>query len=671
MMKKNVPGKKMKAKPVTSKSVHQQHDEHEHHHRELFIIRQDGAVEEVDFHEATDDRMKPYKIIFQPLGRRGEIIADETLLDCARRLGVGINNVCGGNGTCLACRLQVVEGKVTAPTRAEEKAFTPAELSRGWRLACRARLESDGRIFVPAESMTTAQRLQVEGLEVTVTANPPVQAYHLQLPPPTLQDLRADSERMLAALKEKYGVVCRRVDFGLLQEMSPCFRRLDWNFQVIVRGDEIIAVRPPRKAVLGLAVDIGTTKIAAYLLDLTSGKTLLSKGLMNPQISYGEDVISRITLAMKSPAEATRLQRVLVEAVNHLGSEMCGQIGAESGDITETVIVGNTAIHHLFLKLPVAQLVAAPFLPAVASSYEVKARELGLKFAPGSYVYSLPNIAGFVGADHVAALLATRPWENDGTTLLIDIGTNTEISLTHNKKTIAVSCASGPAFEGGHITHGMRAANGAVEKVRIEGKKILLQTIGNQPPVGICGSGILDALAQMYLAGIIDQSGKMQSSHPAVRNGAKQREFVLSPKQDETPDVVITQQDIRELQLAKAAVRVGIQSLLNACKITERSVSRVIIAGAFGSYIDVGSAIVAGMLPDIPLAKYRQVGNAAGTGARLALISSVQRTIAENIAGKVNYLELAGAPGFMNLFVRAGALGKYKLNDATMKTKKG
>jgi len=613
--------------------------------------------------------MAKYKITFQPLGRRGEITADETLLDCARRLGVGINNVCGGNGTCLACRLQVVEGKVTAPTRVEAKAFSPAELSRGWRLACRTRLESDGRIFIPAESMTTSQRLQVEGLEVPVTANPPVQAYHLQLSPPTLHDLRADSERVIAALKEKYGVVSRRVDFGLLQELSPSLRRLDWNFQVVVRGEEIIAVRPPRKAVLGLAVDIGTTKVAAYLLDLTSGKTLLSKGLMNPQIVYGEDVISRITLAMKIPAEAARLQRVLVEAVNHLGSEMCGQIGAESGDITETVIVGNTAIHHLFLKLPVAQLVAAPFLPVVASSYEVKARELGLKFAPGSYVYLLPNIAGFVGADHVAALLATRPWENEGTTLLIDIGTNTEISLTYKKKTTAVSCASGPAFEGGHITHGMRAGNGAIEKVRIQGAQIFNQTIGRQPPAGICGSGILDALAEMYRSGIIDQGGKMNPDHTAVRQGAKHREIVLSPKQGDAPEIVITQQDVRELQLAKAAIRVGIQALLNAYKITEKSISRVIIAGAFGSYIDVASAITVGMLPDIPLAKYQQVGNAAGTGARLALISAAQRSIAENIAGKIDYLELAGAPGFMSLFVRAGALGKYKLNDTTAKTK--
>jgi len=605
--------------------------------------------------------MAKYIIDFQPIGRRGDCSDTETVLDCARSLGIGINSVCGGSGTCFACKVQIITGSVSEPVPAELEAFSQEELEMGWRLACQVHITGDCRVFVPPESMTTSQRLQVEGLEVPVTANPPVYSYHLHLLPPSIQDLQADRERVFTGLKTKYDININHLDFNLLRHFSSMVRELNWNFQVSVRGDELIAIYKPRKITLGLALDIGTTKIAAYLLDMTSGKTLFTQGVMNPQISYGEDVISRITQAMKSEADSEKMQSVLTTGINDLVREMCQKIGGDVSDIVEAVVVGNTAIHHLFLKLPVKQLVMAPFIPVISSSLEVKARELKLNFAPGAYVYLLPNIAGFVGADHVSALLATRPWELTGTSLLIDIGTNTEISITHKKKTTAVSCASGPAFEGGHITNGMRASNGAIEKVRIEGVKISLQTIGNAAPVGICGSGILDAMAQLFLGGIIDKGGKMQPDHPAVRQGKKQREFVLSPGRGETPEIVITQQDIRELQLAKAAIRTGIQALLNANKCTEDDIDRVIVAGAFGSYIDISSAITIGMFPDIPLAKYQQVGNAAGTGARMALISMSQRKIAENIGKKVNYLELAGSPDFMATFVKAGFLGKYRL----------
>jgi uncharacterized 2Fe-2S/4Fe-4S cluster protein (DUF4445 family) len=332
-------------------------------------------------------------------------------------------------------------------------------------------------------------------------------------------------------------------------------------------------------------------------------------------------------------------------------------------EITDAVVVGNTAMHHLFLNLPLAQLAHAPFVPAVSQAVDIKARDLGLQLAPGAYTHLLPNIAGFVGADHVAMLLATEVWPAEGVLLAIDIGTNTEVSLIDGDQITSASCASGPAFEGGHIKDGMRAARGAIERLRITGDDIQYQTIEGAPPAGICGSGILDALAQLYLADIIKESGRMTDNHPRLRHHRKQREFILVDKETRggKPAIVITQQDVRELQLAKAAIRTGIQVLLEANQRTEEDISQVIIAGAFGSYIDVASAIAIGMLPTLPLNRFRQVGNAAGKGAKLALISRHKRAEAQTLASRVNYIELANAPYFMPTFVQSGYLGKYRM----------
>ncbi|MDD4859161.1 MAG: ASKHA domain-containing protein, partial [Dehalococcoidales bacterium] len=276
------------------------------------------------------------------------------------------------------------------------------------------------------------------------------------------------------------------------------------------------------------------------------------------------------------------------------------------------------------------------------------------------YVHLLPNIAGFVGADHVADLLATGIWETKETVLLVDIGTNTEISLIRNGRITAASCASGPAFEGGHIKHGMRAASGAIEKIRISGDTVCCQTIDNAPPAGICGSGILDAMAQLYISGVIDKGGKINGNHPRIRQNEGQKEFVLVDRQGERSEIVVTQHDIRELQMAKAAIRAGIEALMNVNHCVAQDLQQVIIAGAFGNYIDVASAIAVGMLPALPLDRFRQVGNAAGTGARLALISSSQRTLAQKIARKVKYLELARTPDFMEILIGASLLGEYQ-----------
>lgn len=598
------------------------------------------------------------------MGRRGECTPGQPILDCARKLGVGIASVCGGQGTCRSCKVQVLTGAISEPTSSELDILSPEELEAGWRLACQAYPLSDCRLHIPAESLTAPQRLQVEWLEVRTRPEPAVKGYHVKLQPPSLSDLTADADRLLQALNRQHKLHCQRVDIELLRRLSPQLRSWNWECQAIVRGDEVTASSSGASTQLGLAVDLGTTKIAAYLVDLQEGRTLVAKGIMNPQISYGEDVISRIQAAVSSVEAAEKLQNVVVEALNQLTQDLCAQVSTDQKEIVDMVVVGNTAMHHLFLRLPVEQLAHSPFVPAVSQAVDVKARELGLHIAPCAHVHLLPNIAGFVGADHVAMLMATQElWAKKGAVVALDIGTNTEVSLIKNGTITSVSCASGPAFEGGHIKGGMRAAAGAIERVRIDNENVQFQTIDGARPIGICGSGILDAMAQLYLAGIIDGSGRMRDGHPRLRRQNNNREFVLveEDKEDKRSAVVITQQDIRELQLAKAAIRTGIQVLLEANACFEEDIVKVVIAGAFGTYIDISSAITIGMLPSLPLEHFQQVGNAAGMGAKLALISLSKRAEAQRLAQKVRYLELASAPGFNQTFIQASYLGRYRM----------
>jgi uncharacterized 2Fe-2S/4Fe-4S cluster protein (DUF4445 family) len=588
-----------------------------------------------------------FNIDFEPVGRRGRFGSEQSLLDCARELSVDLVSICGGIGDCARCKVQVVSGQVSGITPEEEASLSAEELEQGYRLACMTYPQSDVKLHVPPESLTAPQRTQVEGLEVDVEPDPPVRTLDARLSPPTLESHLADDASLWAALDLPAGVI----DFHVQQLLSRQLRDLNWEVRVALRGNEVVAVAAPGTRWLGLAVDIGTTKIAGYLLDMESGKTLASKGLMNPQISYGEDVISRIVASTKSEENAVKLQALLTDAVSHLASELCAEVGTRPEDIVEAVVVGNTAIHHLFLRLPVKQLGLAPYVPSIRSVVDIKAREIGLKFSSGAYVHLLPNIAGYVGADHVAMLLATRIAETDRTTLAIDIGTNTEICLNHRGRMTSVSCASGPAFEGAHIKFGMRAAPGAIEHVRLEKGRLEVQTIGGESPVGICGSGLLDVVAQLRLNGVLDKKGKM-GAHPQVRDHGGVTEFVLAERAGQE-NITISQKDVRELQLAKAAIRSGIQVLVEAEGISENDIGQVIIAGAFGTFIDVRSAITIGMLPPLPLERFTQVGNAAGTGARLALISRSQRAKAQQIAQQDGYIELATVPDFQRKFAEA------------------
>jgi uncharacterized 2Fe-2S/4Fe-4S cluster protein (DUF4445 family) len=591
-----------------------------------------------------------FNIDFQPIGRRGECASDQSLLDCARQLSVDIVSICGGIGSCDRCKVQVIEGKVSKPTLEEQAELPAHELAQGYRLACQTFPESDIKIHVPSESLTALQRTQVDGLDVDVEPDPPVRGLEAYLTQPTLESPQSDTQNLWHALVT-YGISRGKIDFRVQQTLPQKIRENNWHVNVALRGNEIVGIGSPSTRWLGLAVDIGTTKIAGYLVDMESGKTLASKGLMNPQISYGEDVVSRIVAASKSPADAAKLQSLLTEALSRLSAELCTEINATPTEIIEAVVVGNTAIHHLFLGLPVKQLGLAPYVPAVDEGLDIKAREIGLQIAPGAYVHLLPNIAGYVGADHVAMLLATRLADTHGITLAIDIGTNTEICLNSGGRMTSVSCASGPAFEGAHIKFGMRAAPGAIEHVRLERDRLDIQTIAGEPPVGICGSGLLDVVAQLRLNNILDRSGRM-GTHPLVRIHNGGNEFVLAERQDRE-SITVSQKDVRELQLAKAAIRLGIQALVIAEGLTENDIEQVIIAGAFGTFIDVKSAITIGMLPPLPIESFKQVGNAAGTGARLALISRSQRSKAQQISQQGGYIELAAVPNFNRKFAEA------------------
>jgi uncharacterized 2Fe-2S/4Fe-4S cluster protein (DUF4445 family) len=374
---------------------------------------------------------------------------------------------------------------------------------------------------------------------------------------------------------------------------------------------------------------------------------------MNPQIAYGEDVMSRIAYAMRGEAEAADLQRTLLERLSLAVTALLKGADASPDQVGEYVAVGNTAMHHLLLGLPVQQLGLAPYVAATGSPLDVKARELRLPSAPGAYVHSLPTIAGFVGADHVAMLLATGLANRQGTAVALDIGTNTEISLVHEGKVYCCSCASGPAFEGAHMRDGMRAAPGAIEHVQLNGGSVAVETIDDAPAVGICGSGVLDAIAQLRLAGLLGPQGRfLDRTLPKSEKDGEVFVLVEGARSGTGRDVAITRRDVNEIQLAKGAIRAGIERLALEAGVNTSDLDELIVAGAFGSYISLDSAMAIGMLPTLPLSRCHQVGNAAGAGARLALVSKERRAEAEGIAARLTYVELSGDPHFSSLFPR-------------------
>ncbi len=588
---------------------------------------------------------------FQPVGRRVKAEAGETILQAAQRGGVGIAAVCGGVGTCGRCLVQIMGDRVSALQDSERSRIPAAQIERGFRLACVARVQGDLRVNVPASSLTTTQRTQTEGRELNIPFDPAVKTCTVSVPPASRQDLRADATRLCDALA-KQGCGHLRVDLTAAQRLPAVLRDYDWRVTAAIIDHTVVEVLPPGNPPLGLAVDLGTTKVAGYLVDFSTGHTLAAQGMMNPQIAYGEDVMARLTYVVQHPGGARTLQRVIVGGLDELACTLCKAAGQLPEDIVEAVIVGNTAMHHLLLGLPTRQLGEAPYIAALSDPCDLMARDIGLACAPDVFIHILPNIAGFVGADHVAMLLGSGIDRAEEVVLGLDIGTNTEVALKVGDRLLTCSTASGPAFEGAHIRAGMRAGPGAIERVWLDGERVSIQVIDGAPPVGICGSGILDAVGQLRKIGLLNDLGGMSLRHPRARLGEGGPEFVLvtGGESGNGHEIVFTRGDVSEIQLAKGAMRAGVEVLLQEAGIAPADLDRIVIAGAFGSYIDVKNALRVGMFPDLPLERFEQVGNAAGVGARMALISKTQRERAGEIARRAEYVELTNDPRFTAAF---------------------
>lgn len=578
-------------------------------------------------------------------------------MEAARLAGITLSSTCGGEGTCGRCRVGLREGSLSEPGEADLHFLSQLELLSGQRLACQAQVQGDVKVDIPRASLATAQRLQLESTSGEVQVDAVVRPFEVEVPPPTLEDPRSDLERVLAAMESAHGIRRLRAAPAAIRTLPALLRASGWCATTFVRGAEIVGFAPPGARTVGLAVDLGTTKIAGYLVDLVTGEELAAAGVANPQIGYGEDIVSRLVYATRNPDGDRVLAHVVRETLNDLVGSLAGVGGVARHEIVEACIVGNTAMTHLLLQLPVAQLGSSPFVAASATAIEMPAREIGLHLAVDARVYIPPCLAGFVGADHVAMIMATNLDQRDRIAIGIDIGTNTEIALSKPgiPFVASASCASGPAFEGAHIRHGMRAATGAIERVRLVNSQIEVKTIDNAPAVGICGSGIVDIVAELRRSELINTRGRMQNGRPNMRAGPTGREVVLVPgdRSGTGEDIVVTQKDIDEIQLAKAAVQTGIEVLLEATRTKLEDVDEVLVAGAFGTFLNLESAVVIGLLPRLSRERFHQVGNAAGAGAKQALLSRRERRRATEIAHQARYIELTVYPGFNRRFARA------------------
>ncbi len=623
-----------------------------------------------------------HTIIFQPSGRRGQVPEGTTILDAARRLGVGIEAVCGEQLVCGKCRVRVMEGNfpkegitssmshVSGLDEKEIKVLKRKDAEEHVRLACSTKILGDVLVFVPEATRTGKQVVSKAAGLIKVKLKPAVKKYYVELPVPALGDPLGDFERVENALAEKHKLKRLSIDYRALQKLPDVVRKGEWKITVTVWNNaEIIRVEPGRvETNIGLAVDIGTTTVAGYLTDLNTGNVLITESMMNPQVRYGEDVMSRITYCMLNEVSGLKeLQDTIIEGLNTIAKQAAEKAGFTAEDISEMTLVGNTAMHHILLGINPEFTGVAPFTPALHRSVDVKADRFGLQILPSGNIHVLPIEAGFVGADNVGCLLADAPHKRKEMTLLIDIGTNGELVLGNRDKLISCSCATGPALEGAQIEFGMRAAPGAIERVKIDPKtldatyKVIGNTLWSDGKVnmqakGICGSAIIDVIAEMFKAGIIKKNGQidMTIQSPRIRKSAKgMPEYVLAWKQETSvgQDIVVNQQDVRAIQLAKGALYSG--CLIMMRKLGIAGFDRLAIAGAFGSHIDKEEAMVIGMIPDCDLKKVEYIGNAAGDGARIALLSTDKRKEANDVARRVEYVELALEEDFNDRFGEA------------------
>jgi uncharacterized 2Fe-2S/4Fe-4S cluster protein (DUF4445 family) len=601
-------------------------------------------------------------LIFQPSGRRSNFPTGSTLHEAARALGVSLESICQGKGNCSKCKITVSRGSenLSPLTEAEMKIFSPKEIGDGFRLACQAKIVGPVEIALPAVSQRGEQviRKSLSGREYGI--DPALVRYWVRLQPPALGDQEADLSRILRGLEEQCRLPSLGISHRVLKTLPESLRNAGWQPEVTVwDAKEIVRIDPQgsRPGLYGLAVDVGTTTVAGYLVDLSNGHILGTHALMNPQVAFGEDVMTRITYGTTHLGGEEHLHALIIAAVDEIARGAASQAGISTSDLGEVVVVGNTCMHHLFLGLSPGNIGKSPFTPALKSHYNVKADELGfMAIPPEINVHTLPLVSGFVGADTIGVLLATEPWTRPENQLIMDIGTNGEIVLATNGRLLACSVATGPAFEGAHIRCGMRAASGAIDSVTLNAEyEIAWTTIGSEKPRGICGSGIISAVAHLFARGIIQRTGKMVSSFTPsrLREGFQGLEYVLvrAPETAIEEDIVITRKDIENIQMAKAALYAGSKILMIRAGVEK--IDRILLAGAFGSFIDPWSAYRIGMLPECDLHSVSMVGNAAGDGAVAALVNRNARARAEALASEIEYVELTLDPLFEHEFAMA------------------
>lgn len=616
--------------------------------------------------------MKNCKIAFYPDNKEIEIPVGTSLKKAMDLAELDFDFPCGGRGRCGKCRVRIVEG-VPSPSDADLDHLDEQEIKDGYRLACTLVVQEDLVVELPQEG-TKEHKILVDAAERSMEIKPHLQKIHLEVKKPSIEDQKADWNRLQDSLTEVKGEKGYSISLPALQALPKVLREKKFSLTAVVANNEVVGLEAgdTTDRMLGIAFDIGTTTVVGYLWDLVTGKELGAASTMNPQTKYGADVISRITYAGQEADGLDKLHKAIIEAVNRLIGEAVEKAGYTKEDVYAVSFVGNSCMHHLLLGLDPRNIALAPYVPVTGSTQDINAQELGIKINPAGKVYVLPNIAGFVGADTIGVILATEIDQSSEIKLAIDIGTNGEMVLGNKDRLLACSTAAGPAFEGAQISCGMRGTVGAIDSVRLD-DDIIYTTIGDEKPIGICGSGLIDVIAVMLDAGIIDCRGRIPTPEQLTGISAEMfadrivehdgmRAFLLAPAAEtgHGKPLYITQQDVRELQLAKGAIAAGVQILLDKYSIEIDDISEVILAGAFGNYLDKHSACAIGLIPSSLEDRVRPVGNAAGTGAKVALLSTGEYRWSARIASFVEYEELAAYPKFTEIFATALSFPKRK-----------
>jgi len=615
--------------------------------------------------------MEKCSVIFLPEKTEIEVTYGTSLLEAAQKAGIPVKSTCGGKGTCGKCTVKVISGNISGG-----QGNISAQLKKeGFILACTARVEGSSMVEIPAEFRLhehqvlldeSGQGLLKEGkLDILgeYHLDPLVKSFFLELSPPTLTENASDLSRMITELKKIVPGKRFKLTNDVLKKLPDILRQGDWKVTVtlVFQEDEgeIIRIVPGKDLTpaYGIAVDIGTTTVVAALVDLNTGNVIAQQGSYNKQAKYGDDVITRIIFADEEKG-LDELQQAVLETVNELLDKIYAQTGVAPEEVSAAVAAGNTTMTHLFLGINPKYIRLEPYIPAAANYPAVKAKELGLNINPYGVVYNFPSVASYVGGDIVSGALVTDLDERDELTLFIDIGTNGEMVLGNREWLMACACSAGPAFEGGGITFGMRAMDGAIERINIdrEIQDVTYRTVGNLPPVGICGSGLIDGLAKLRAAGIIDRSGKIQDIPTRrIQKGDDGPEFVLVPAHESgnNKDIIITESDLKNLIRAKGAVFAGIRIMLSMVDLPIEAIDRILIAGGFGNYLNIPDAVRIGLLPDLPPEKFEYVGNSSLKGAHLALISQDAFARANILARGMTYLELSLGNAFMDEYVSA------------------